>query len=102
MHLCSAKFDENAEDNPMETLDELKSFLKSINNKNPYEMFSIDEAAIAFNISKKRITRALNEKEIPEFCMDNRERMIKRRDMEKWIDSKQKIEIPLFRSKNYS
>lgn len=85
----------------METLDELKSFLKSINNKNPYEMFAIGEAAIAFNISKKRLTQAVNAKEIPEYKIDNKQRMLRRRDIEKWIDSKLKLEIPLFRSKNY-
>lgn len=83
-----------------EIKNEIKKFISSMNNKNPYEMFSIDEAAVAFNLSKQRITTALNKKELPEYKIDGKQRMIKRRDMEKWIDSKQKIEIPLFRSKN--
>lgn len=82
--------------------DELKQFLSAVTCKNPYEMFSIDEAAIAFNISKKRITRALNEKELPEYRLDGKQRMIRRKDIEGWIDSKMKVEIPLIRSRDYA
>lgn len=76
----------------MEGIDELKKFISSINNKNPYEMFSIDEAALAFNLSKGRITKAVNDKEIREYKLDGKQRMLKRKDIEKWIDSKELIE----------
>ena len=85
----------------MEQIAEIKQFLRAAMRKNPYEMFSIDEAAVAFNISKKRITQALNEKEMPEFRLDKKQRMIRRKDIESWIDSKEKLEIPLIRSKDF-
>lgn len=88
--------------NQEEFFNELKQFLSAVTSKNPYEMFSIDEAAIAFNISKKRITRALNEKELPEYRLDGKQRMIRRKDIEVWIDSKMKVEIPLIRSRDYA
>lgn len=84
----------------MEDIEEIKKLICSINNKNPYEMFSIDEAAIAFNISKQRITKALNCEELPEYKFDGKQRMLKRRDIEKWIDSKLKMEVMLLRAKN--
>lgn len=85
----------------MDQMTELKEFLRSVSNKNPYEMFSIGEAAAAFNISRRRLTEALNRKELPEYRLDDKQRMLRRRDIEKWIDQKQYVEPELIRAKNF-
>lgn len=81
--------------------EELKTLIKKSIGKNPYEMFSLKEASEEFNISIKKITAAVNNKEIPEYDFGDRQRTVRRKDIEAWIDKKKKIEVALLRAKDY-
>ena len=73
MAILTAKFDE---------------IIKYISFQNPNRIFSIDEAARYFGIGEKRLAQAVLKGELPCYRINNRDKSLRQKDIEAWIDSK--------------
>lgn len=67
----------------------LDEIVKCISFQNPNRIFSIDEAARHFGIGQKRLNDAILAGELPAYKINNRDKSLRYKDIEAWIDTKQ-------------
>ncbi len=66
----------------------LDEIVKCISFQNPNRIFSVDEASRYFGIGEKRLYDAVLNGELSCYKINNRDKSLRQRDIELWIESK--------------